>query len=905
MKKRLGIIILAILLCVVLVFTFAACKKKNNGNEGGDDTTTTSLAGVTADQVTSMEAKLQSYLNTWVTAHATEGAEDQKSLLLTDLNTQKAQFKLVGEKDSYPVTFNVKYQNGTYTVTASWGEGKVSKTASADAKTVTYANWAGKNSRTSDYEYVDTKTGVSDTLDEMVVAFVNSVNKVTGNAVTGKFGMDGVLGVEMLGANYGLRVKGNVDVTAKAAAADNELGLVIVDGSNKEIAGMYYKGAATAKDSRLYFQYNTKDDQGNEAVAYKYLEYADVAGWVKPLVASLLKDKAGKGVFSYTDDKGQPVEIEGLGDLLEANDVKMGSMISNIISMLAKAYVNEDDNRVLIDINLAEVMSKVTDIMSMLGDVDLGFVKNLGIDLGTMHGLFGHISISAKILDEEISDIEIAVNIPRDCTFYFTADESANAKKLKLPSIGFAIYLKDFKFLTTGKVANVVPQTAITNANAGKGYFSPTNVDLSGDVYINHVEGQEQGLNSTFHFEFVTDVNPLEILEKGYASEARGALVIKQHSGKVTYDKNAPAGWSNFLSISYEQASKLLCVSGTAFKLEDGGNTVYKLTINNDKEDEIPDTFDVVNDWLGLLPNWIGLDADDTYGVVVNNAKENGPAKESAQVIFEDKLVKHLLKYFMEKFMKEESGEGSAVEVAEASVMDEIGDYIDGVKALYNSLVEKGVIKFSSDPFTASIDVSKATVEEVIAAINKTFGTRIDAKDSKIAAFEILKVELNTEAYPSQLYIKVKYGDNTYELLFDDSKDKKFLITFTLTLKSNRTYKMVFDATSGIDTWTASVLFDIKNDQGAVENHTEVTLSSFHGEWGNNNVDEVNALLREIKGAASEGEIFPKDGTGPATQLAKGILSVLSSDKVFPVTSKIGEFIIRQVGDDIVKKFKK
>ena len=37
MKKKLGIIVLAVLLCVVLVFTFAACKKKTTEPEKGGD----------------------------------------------------------------------------------------------------------------------------------------------------------------------------------------------------------------------------------------------------------------------------------------------------------------------------------------------------------------------------------------------------------------------------------------------------------------------------------------------------------------------------------------------------------------------------------------------------------------------------------------------------------------------------------------------------------------------------------------------------------------------------------------------------------------------------------------------------------------------------------------------------
>ena len=910
MKRKLGIIILAILLCAVLAFTLVACGNKNGGNSGGSGDNTTdnsgsssgSLEGVTDQQIAAVEADLQTYLNTWVSMHATEGSEDQKGLLKNDLTAAKNSYKLKGtDAKSYAPTFTVTYKDGKYTVKASWNQGALTRTFTVQAQTVTYANWAGKHSRTANYSYLEDE---DEALDLLTVAFVNSANKVTANAVTGKFGLDGTLGFDAFGANYALRVKGNVDVTS---AKDTEIGLVIEDGDGAEVAGIYYKGADEVKDNRVYIQYPVTEN-GQKVAAYKYIEYADVLGLVNSLLKdsqgnSIVKERAGEGVF----DDG----IDGLAALLDSFDVdaKISGMIPGIVKLVAKAY--KDGDRYLIDINLAEVMNQVSSIMDMVGNVQLDFLDKIGLDLSTMHGLRGHISISAKVNTvggkDYLSDFELAVNIPEETTFYFS--DAEDAMKFDLPSIGFAIYLEDFSFVTSGetKIANVVPQKAIDNANAGKGYFSPTNLDLSGDLYINHAEGEEASIDSTFHFQLVTDVNPLEIIEKGFNSTARAALVIKEHAGKKAYVEAEKAEWSNFLSISYEQETKLFCVSGTVFGLEDGGNTVYtyNLYTKDDKGNDVVNVAEIIH-WIGL-DNWIGLVPGENGGIVIKDDKDNGPAKPAAKAIFGNELVQEIIAMFLgggddEEDEGEIGGEGKVGEdggVAEATIMDDLGKYVDGVKAIYENLVEKGVIAFETDPFSLSINVTDKTIEDVIKAINDTFDAGIPTDVKALKDLKLVKVEANTEGYADKVYIKVVYGSNTYELTFDGSSDEsRFVITFKMTKDSGRTYTVEFNALSAEKTWTASVFFDIKDDKGANVNHTEVTLSNYHGEWGNDNTTEIAVLLREIKGAENRGSIFPADeratGIGPATATVQALLNALSSDKAKGYVEMIAGFISEQ-----------
>ena len=893
MKKKLGIVI-ALLLCVVLIFTLVACKKKTTTEEPS-----TGIAGVTTEQVAQMEASINSYLDEWITNNAQEEITNQRKLLEADLKAQDG-FSFTDDKNK-PVTptINVSFSNGTYTITFSWNKDAVKKTFTKQAKKETYTHWAGLRSNTADYELDDGDEAASDVIDEIIVGMISTVNKVTGNAITGKFGADTIVGFEVMDKVYGLRVKGNVDTDV---SANNEIGLVVVDveDNNKELGGLYYKGASTAAESMLYLQYAQTDDEGNLkresgkiVYSYKKLNYADIFGWVSKVLPQT--KAANKGVLD--------ADADGLASFLEGYGVNVGDIITGVVNELAKAY-RKDDGSVLIDINLGYVMGQVSSLTREFNitSESVPILKSLGIDLAKMHGLRGHISIAAKVTDDGLTDFELAVNIP-ECTFYFTGDE--NGKKLNIPSISFAIYVNDFNFKTVreGKVANVIPEEAATKA----AYFSPTNVDLSGDIYINHTEeGKQKALDSTFHFEFMTDINPLEIIANGFSSTAKAALVIKQSDGK-TYDAEHA---SNFLTISYEQAEKILCVSGTALCMDDNGEVVYKydlykkVTETVDGKQVEKDVFDLdkIKMWLGYT-NWIGLDFDLEKGLYLVYNKPNGNAdptnpKASAEALLKNHLAENLMKYFAEKYKEKQTASNG--QVSQDSSFDFTGTF-NAFKGLYEEFVESGKIDIDVDNSAAKIEVTPEMINKVTAAINKTFDVTLptDIKDP-----EYVNLYFNTTAYKNKLFISVKYGDTTYELTFDNSVAKHFSITFKMTLKSNREYKFVFDAQNGVETesatkWTVTTTFDIKDDTGKVVNHTEVTLSDFHGKWGEDNSTKIKALLPsadEKKGAA---EIFPADGTGPATKLVEGIMDLLNKDSVEPAAEKIGEFIIRQIVNNI------
>ena len=877
MKKKLGII-LAILLCVVLVFTFAACKKdKNNENKGGGETKI-----ATDEQIAAMELTIDAYLNSWLKTNAEEVATNQSALLAADMKAQDG-FSFTDSKNNViNPTIQVTYSaaDKKYTIVVSWAKGAVKKTFVKDAEEVVYTHWAGQMSKASDYELLDDEDAASDTLDSIISAFVSTVNKVTGNVVTGKFGTDVILGFEVLDKCYGLRVKGNIDVED---ASKTEVGLVIVDveDNNKELGGLYYKGAATPADSKIYLQYATTDEDGdlvrengNIVYNYMYINYADVLGWIKNILPDT--KPANDGVWD---------EADGLSDFLSNEfDVNVGDIVSGVVGMLVKAYEKEgtDGTAYLLDINLGYVMSQITTIIGQFGITSdsIPFLKQIGLDLGTMHGLLGHVSIAAKLADDgaTMTDFEIAVNIP-ECTFYFTADEdSKTAKKWDLPSISFALYLNDFNFVTNSTIAKVIPEEAATKAS----YFSPTNVDLSGDVYINHTEGDSEKANDTYHFEFVTDINPLEILENGFSSTARAALVIKQSQGDTYVASTA----TNFLTVTYEQATKDFCVSGTAFGL-DNGTTLYNVKFDSEIMGKI-------KKWLGI-DNWQGIGFDEEHGLYIDN---EAIAKPSAKALLQGKLVGALTSYYLVKKPKDNAGDNS--EVAAAVEISSIGDHFSAFKGLYENLVQRGNINIDTENGSAHIQVTPEVINMVTGAINSTFGAELP---TDITDPSDVTLEFNTEGYEDKLYITVTYGTTKYELTFDGSVDDHFIITFKMTLESGREYKVVFDAEDDLDTdsatkWSASVVVDIKNAQGVVENHTEVTLSNFHGKWGDATATKIATLLPSAEAKAAASEVFPADGTGPATKLLDGLMKFLNGDSIEPAVENIGKFIIRQIFAD-------
>ena len=843
MKKKLGIII-AILLCVALVFTFVACgpKPDKTGNDPKPDTKG-SIPGVTATQEAEMETSISAYLDKWLLANAQEQVQDQTAVLTAALNKVKADQFSFTDKDmnevapTIQVTFNATTKK--YTVVFSWNKNAVKQTFEKDAKTVTYKNWAGSMNDTTGYTAMTEEGEAAGAIDKIVNAALSTANLVAVNAPTMKYGVDTKIGIEVMGVKGDLHVKGNVDMTD---ASKTQLALLIETG-DKVLGGLYYQGAAEDKDCKLILQIGEK---------FRYIDYA------------ALNTLLGKIGVAPGQKLGEaPLPTGTLAQVLSHYGVNgtVASTVASLVDMLAQGYEKEvvGGMAYIIDINLSTVLSQVSELAGDLVTPDMfeGIPYLEKLDVATMHGLLGHITIAATLTGAELSelvDFELAVNLP-ECTFYLAESETDPQGKIDIPSISFAIFINDFKFTTTDTIENVIPAAA---ANAE--YFSPTNFTLGGDIYINNTDLK---LDDTFRFKLVSSVNPFK------PSQAKASLTIKKNAG-ASYNADTA---KNFLTITYEQSNKTLCMSGTV--LDDEGTAIYTYDFD---EGLAP-----IKAWLGL-DNWQGIKLDEN-GVITLKEGEN--AKPAMEALLNNKLAKAILKYYSarkaEKNRVAEGGEDAVDSSNEGGFsINKIGDYINGFKAIYEDLVKSGVIDIDAEAGSAKIEVTPEVINKVTAAINALelipMQLPTDIKEPKE-----VKAYFNTEDYKDKLYITVTVEDNKYELTFDGSQEGKFTVSFVMTTDT-RIYNATATGTNSDFTFT----YKVTDKAGDVKSSTTVRFSGFSGNWGAKNDDQLELYTADQIAAA--GAIFEDNGV--ATNFVKAVIRFLNKDSVEPTAEILGKWIV-------------
>ena len=432
---------------------------------------------------------------------------------------------------------------------------------------------------------------------------------------------------------------------------------------------------------------------------------------------------------------------------------------------------------------------------------------------------------------------------------------------------------------------------------------------------VKHEEVDKDPYEAIFHIDLVTDINPFEIIANGENSTARAALVIKRSVGAV-YD---PATAKNFLSISYEQATKTLAMSGIVFDLDDDGEQVYACHFGS-----LEDVSNEIMLWLGMdnkNGDWHGLGFDDFGRIVVldyvlaktdrfqdkDYYKREGDIYmladdytvgdpipygtyyveaqpyESAKILFGDNVFNTLFHMITHYYTNVEEG---GMEASAGLDMEKIYSDFSAICDLYNHLIEEEVISISLDPeFSFSADITSDIINDIIDVINHKYDLCI----KHIIDPEYIKVYMNSEGYEDKAYITVKYDGNVYELTLDDSRVRTFGITFKLTLESGRTYTFDFEAVRSEDgaTWFVETNFDIADGEGNVENSTTVRLTDFHMHWGEDysarldGTEDVDGLLPDLTDALP---IFPaEDIPSVGNVLAKGLVDLLNNEKVLEV----------------------
>ncbi|MBP5404556.1 MAG: hypothetical protein J6Y74_01215 [Clostridia bacterium] len=908
MKKKFGIIV-AILLCVaLLMLTLVACKTKDDGK---------TLKGVNQDLIEEVDSRINTVIDKWLKNNASDVKADRSVKLSEALNDDIQDFYLQdNKKNDIKPTISVSYNKdtgdaGAYKVIFVWTKdkkNKLTKIYQKDAIPAKYAEWAGSykdgsyNDITLD-DIMDNDEKIS-VLDDIINAALKMTNNTVSDAVSGKFGVQGKVGVEVMGHDYLLDVKGNIDLADKVwtkKAADSQemvknenktnFSVLVKNGeTNKELAGLYFQNALEDKDCKLYVSYVVEKD-GKESTEYKYIDYA--------ILNELIDKLDGK----FRDDKGDIITANGFAGLLTAFklDKNIADMAGELVGDMVEAYTGEDGENTInvIDINFGTVLSEVTETYGSVINAVLGkYLEKVPVILGvdpkkidfeTVHGLIGHITITA-ISDKKgnMTDFELAVNIP-ECTLYFAEDETAADGKLEIPAISFAIYAHDFAFSDDlyGKVKLDTPKDIDTKAE----YFSPTNFNVGGDVTVTD---KTTNLDSTFRYHLVTSINPFK------PSQIKASFTIKQSQGKVFKENDN----TNFFSISYDQATKTIATSGTAYDKGDDGETIY--------------TFTADQTVLATIMEWAGLDENNWHGLVWNNAagiiEVVNPAKFNDQLkaLFgEDgnNVVAQLLAYYIERktpttaSAEEESvTNGTDAKANESNSSFDIQAVFSGVGGLFDKLKSKATVGEGSfgikitgtDLNEYASDISKIINRDFIAFLNRKIpGANIpaDLKDY----ISNIELYVNTDGYKNKLFFTLTFKGDVYKFTFDvtEKAQNRYAMNYELTLASSGryvTFDLAFDAKAG----TIAANYVKKASKTATETleETGVTHSNFSFNWGAENASALEMLDPTAAGATTE-LVFGADGAGIATQLIGGLTDFLDNDLVRPIVKSLGRVIIR------------
>ena len=959
MKKKFGILFV-ILLCVALVLTVASCGNKE----------VSPLTGVAASEVKEVNATIQADIERWLQSYASDSVPNLERQLSDFLKSDDnlSSYTHIDSKsyeDLEPeISVSFDQESEIYTVTFTWtnGECVYEKQFTSKAVVVTYNGWAGSfkegvfdGIQLTDKTTSDGKLLVLDSVLDAVYAMVNQT--VTG-ASDGVFGVEGTLGIgygvinddETLGENkYGIDVKGNIDLSPIFTKNDKDELVRNNNGTNfsivaknletsKVFGGLYYENGATDKASKLYISYLEKvqgedDAEPTEELKYIYLDYA---------ILNQLFDKIGvefkeaDPVFSSDSGKtGMDLLIDMILSNMKNAPDGLTETVSGIAASLIDAYEGEDDDTedkiYVIDINFGNLVST----LSTYADLADEFVSKYteGIDglsdlkIGEMNGLIGHLTISV-IADKDsgaLKNFELAVNIP-ETTFYLSADKTKT--HFDIPAISVSLYVEDF-LLSEDEVEDVIPAEV-----AEATYFSPTNFNIQGDVTL---FDETANLNDTFRYHLVTEINPFK------PSMAKASFTIMQTQGD-TFDPN---DCTTFLKVTYDQSTKTIATSGTAYNMpEDGGSKVYVFDIANFDLDE-------VLTWLGIDVEggeWHGFSYKEIkdaagkvlagyYYIVGLGENREDPTYngwehlvDNAKIFFDNNLGRYLLEYYKDVKTPETqttnngntsaaapttgtdgSATGTASGTNGSKEKKSFTDIASGVMDVISTLIDENVTIDTEDNSFAFL-MTADQINDLVDAINDI----VDKEDFDLIAFfnrhgasipnpitdpSEIDLQVNTDEHKDQFYLTFTYSDDVYEIIFDNSEkeDQQFSFNFKLEkTEDDKTNVYTFDLVFTEDEISAEY-----KKNGVRE--TAVTHKNFAFDWGSSNSDKLEMYSEtELKNAKSFFDATDLTQPSLATRLlggtkgqdgkySGGLMDFLNNDIVLPIAKIFGRMGVRAI----------
>lgn len=511
MKKKLALI-LVLVLCVAVVFTMVACKDKDKDKDKDVDQTIT----VTEAQATAAVKALEEYAALWVLNNSTDTYD--RGTDLRNALTQRATINTAS--GNAPGTVRIKSYNDEsklYTIEASWGD--VKKEFTVEAMIADWGNKVGK-----DYLEDATSTEIDVIIAAIYNAFVATYNDAEAKGQS--FSEDGIgfSGKAYFAAGYGgsdnigyaIQVKGNIGLTDATTA----LALEILDGEDGVIYGLYFKGAAVKEDCEIYLRAGDK---------VLYIDNANIVTLIKGLL----------GVEEEVATALEP--IDEFGDLDESGMI--GVVLSMLFMQGGVVDVDGDVTTYQARLDLEELFGNIQGLLGAIEGIG-DFVDEIieeylpapfnQLNLSTMEGIAGQLTITVVTEDGLITDAELALNMPkRDFRFSATDDVA----KVYGP-LNFVVGISGF---SVGEQTGAI----VPDFDDVKEYFSPLNFNFSGDVTVKAVEKGDTDkvlVDSVFSFELLTDINPFNL------GAAKGSLVITELKAGETEEEV-------FVIVMYDQAT--------------------------------------------------------------------------------------------------------------------------------------------------------------------------------------------------------------------------------------------------------------------------------------------------------------------------------------------------------------
>ena len=624
--------------------------------------------------------------------------------------------------------------------------------------------------------------------------------------------------------SYGLKVYG----TLGYEAADTEVAIEVIDEQEDVVVcGLYYQEATLYLSINVgdYKQKYYLDDADINAIVAGILgdiwadecehEYEDgyctKCGKVEP-------EEADAEPF-YEHAPNYKKLSDALSDLTGGNAM-VGTVVKIVSPLLVSRQVAVgNDTRYIYQIDLDALIKKLLG-NSVLGPMIAGAVNPViesilpDLDLGSFQGVGGTLTLSFDVTggkDATLAGAQVAYNVAQKD---FRWNKNDTEQKLYGP-VNAAITVKDFA---------IDSDTAINLNTKGYTYFSPMNGEITAEVaYIDNAD-EESVLNGIYDVVARAEFNPFTLFAGDDTRDGAAEIIVTKQGGSkflhvYIHDFTCIEGaWDSTVTVYYDKDGTgadghyyETLASQSDFFIDVFEDFILPL-VSRDTDSNLKPISDYVWELIDQFSKEYTVDEFNDYvaeAVAEINALE--VTKHDIEVKADGSEVDHGVMDSSKFLDKIKSDAIAAIRVASTGVEDtsdarkaakkEIGDIVKQAKSDYNAQLKlegKNESIFDGMNIIALVsnfsDLKGLFIGENGAANPTWFDYKLDLSDPQLhanldykaynAVIDILKlaipkledlsrdaatvkVEMNTEGYEGQMWVKVAYGDYTVESLVD------------------------------------------------------------------------------------------------------------------------------------------